>query len=133
MKGLSWNRAGLDTGVEMPDSNSDLTLEGLGTLLRDHIVAASAQFAEVRSQFAEVGRRIDDLRGEVGIAATIVRDLTQIVARHDDEIHEHRRQMRETYSRMEQHDARIEEMTRDIRRILDTMERRGGDGGRRDE
>ncbi len=124
----------------MPNPNSDLTLEGLGTLLRDHIAAASAQFAEaraqfaeVRSQFAEVGRRIDELRGDIGIVATIVRDLVQVVARHDDEIHEHRRQMRQIFSRMEQHDARIEEMTRDIRRILDAMERRGGDGGRREE
>jgi hypothetical protein len=40
---------------------------------------------------------------------------------------------------MEQHDARFEavnleirEMRHDIRRILDAMERRGGDGGRRE-
>jgi methyl-accepting chemotaxis protein len=102
--------------------------------------------AGTAAQFAEVGRWIDHLRGEIGVVATVVRDLTQIVARHNDEIAEQRRQLeeyrqhiRQVFSRMEQHDARmdeqatrIEEMTRDIRRILDTMERRRGDGGRRE-
>ena len=58
------------------------------------------------------------------MVAGLVRDLAQIVARHDDEIDEHRRQIREN-------NAHIEEMTRDIRRILDTIERRGGNGGSR--
>lgn len=106
----------------MADSNGGLTLEGLAQILRDHMAGTAAQFAEARAQDALLQARIDDLRGEIGTVATIVRDLAQIVARHDDEIDEHRRQIRES-------NARIEEMTRDIRRILDAMERRGGNGG----
>jgi hypothetical protein len=34
-------------------------------------------------------------------------------------------------ARMAEHDVRFEAMSRDIRRILDAMERRGGDGGGR--
>lgn len=112
----------------MANQDGELTLEGLARVLRDHMDASAAEFAEMRAQFAtqflQVGRRIDDLRGEIGIVAGLVRDLAQIVARHDDEINEHRRQIRES-------NARIEEMTRDIRRILDAIERRGGNGGSR--
>lgn len=136
----------------MADSNDGLTLEGLAQILRDHMDGTAVQFAEVRAQFAEVGARldavgarIDNLRGEIGIVATIVRDLAQIVAGHADQIEEQRRQIdeqrrqaeehrqyiRQVFSRMEQHDARFEAMTHDIRRILDAMERRGGDGGGR--
>jgi DNA anti-recombination protein RmuC len=86
----------------------------------------------------------------------MIRDLGQVVARHHDqlaqqqrEIEEHRQHIRQIFSRMEQGDARFEEMTREyrarmaehdarfaetsaeIRRILDAIERRGGDGGRR--
>ncbi len=123
----------------MPHPSDGLTLEGLARTLRDHMNTSAAEFAEVRAQFAEVGRRIDALRGEIGTVAAIVRDLTQVVARHHDELAEQRRQaeelrgyIRQVSSRMEQHDARFEAMTRDIRRILDAIERRGGDGGSRE-
>ncbi len=127
----------------MPQPSDGLTLEGLAQLLRDHITATATEFAEERgerrAQDAELRARIDDLRGEIGTVAAIVRDLTQVVARHHDELAEQRRQteelrgyIRQVSSRMEQHDARFEEMTRDIRRILDAMERRGGDGGGRE-
>ncbi len=106
----------------MANQDGELTPEGLAQVLRAHMDASAADFAETRAQFTQVGRRIDDLRGEIGIVAGLVRDLAQIVARHDDEINEHRRQIRES-------NARIEEMTRDIRRILDAIERRGGNGG----
>jgi uncharacterized coiled-coil DUF342 family protein len=96
-------------------------------------------------QFAEVRAGIQDLRGEIGTVATLVRDLGQIVLRQVDEIAQHRReldehrqQIRQMFSRMEQHDAQFEavnleirEMRRDIRRILGAIERRGGNGGRR--
>ena len=115
----------------MADSNGGLTLEGLARILRDHMDGTAARFAEV-------GGRIDDLRREVGGVAGMVRDLSQVVLRQVDEIAEHRRQIQQSYSRMEQHDVRseamteeIREMRRDIRRILDAMERRGGDGGGR--
>jgi chromosome segregation ATPase len=108
----------------MANRDGELTLDGLARVLRAHMDASAAEFAEMRAQFAQVGTRIDDLRGEIGIVAGLVRDLAQIVARHDDEIGEHRRQIRES-------NARIEEMTRDNRRILEAIERRGGNGGSR--
>ncbi len=116
----------------MAESSNGLTLEGLAQILRDHMDGTAARFAEVRVS-------IQDLRGEIGTVATLVRDLGQIVLRQVDEVAEHRQHIRQIFSRMEQQDAktaeqntRIEEMTRDIRRILDAMERRGGDGGRRE-
>jgi hypothetical protein len=107
------------------DSNGSLTLEGLAQILRDHMDGTAARFAEV-------GARIDELRGDIGLVATLVRDLGQIVTRHHDELQEHRQQILRIYARMEQHDARMEqhdarfeaisreirEMGRDIRRIL---------------
>lgn len=114
-------------------------------------------------RFAEVGARIDDLRREIGIVATLIRDLGQVLARQADENGEHRRgieelrqYIRQVFSRMEQHDARMEQhelrfeaisrefrtrmaehdarfeaLSLDIRRILDALERRGGNGGGR--
>lgn len=108
----------------MADSNDGLTLEGLAQILRDHMDGTAARFAEV-------GARIDDLRREVAGVAGMVRDLSQIVLRQVDEMAEHRQQIQQIYARMEQHDARFEAMSRDIRRILDGLERRGGDGGAR--
>jgi septal ring factor EnvC (AmiA/AmiB activator) len=79
------------------------------------------------------------------VAALFV-ELTRIVAGHDDQLDDQRRQLdehrqyvRQVLARMEQHDARFEqqnaeiaELRRDIRRILDAMERRGGDGSSRE-
>ena len=134
----------------MAESSNGLTLEGLAQILRDHMDGSAARFAEERAerkaQDARWRASIQDLRGEVGLVATLVRDLSQIVLRQVDEVAEHRRELqehrqhiRQIFSRMEQQDARFEavnleirEMRRDIRRILDAMERRGGDGGRRE-
>ena len=134
----------------MAESNDGLTLEGLAQILRDHMDGSAARFAEERAerraQDARWRASIQDLRGEIGTVATLVRDLGQIVLRQVDEVAEHRRELqehrqhiRQIFSRMEQQDARFEavnleirEMRRDIRRILDAMERRGGDGGRRE-
>ena len=108
----------------MPDANESLTLEGLARILRDHMDGTAAQFAEVRAS-------IQDLRGEIGTVATLVRELSQIALRQVDEVAEHRQQIRQVFSRMEQHDAEIAQTTQEIRRILDTIERRGGNGGSR--
>ena len=109
----------------MAGSGEGLTLEGLAQILRDQMDGTAARFAEV-------GARIDALHGEIVVVAAIVRDLAQIVARQVDEIGEHRQQIRQIYTRMEQHDGRFETLSGDIRRILDAMERRGGDGGSRE-
>ncbi len=124
----------------MPDANDGLTLEGLAGILREHMDGTAARFAEV-------GGRIDDLRREVANVAGMVQDLSQVGLRQVDEIAEHRQNLRQSFSRMEQNDARIEEvnrefrarmaehdarfeaMSREIRQILDALERRGGDGG----
>jgi len=127
----------------MTESSDGLTLEGLAQILRDHMDGSAARFAEERAerkaQDARWRASIQDLRGEVGLVATLVRDLSQIVLRQVDEVAEHRQHIRQIFSRMEQQDARFEAvnleirvMRRDIRRILDAMERRGGDGGRRE-
>jgi chromosome segregation ATPase len=130
----------------MADTDSDLTLEGLARILRDHMDATAAQFAEVGVRFDAVGARLDTvtrqieaLQREIAGVAALVRELGQFVLRQVDEraeyrreLEEHRQQIRQIFARMEQHDARFEGMSRDIRRILDAMERRGGDGGRRE-
>ncbi len=133
----------------MPEGNDRLTLDGLARILRDHMDGAAARFTEV-------GARIDELRREVAGVAGMVRDLSQVVLRQVEEIaehrhlhEEHRQNVRQIFSRMEQNDARLEEMnrdfrarmaehdarfeamSRDIRQILDALERRGGDGGGR--
>jgi len=108
----------------MPDANESLTLEGLARILREQMDGTAARFAEVRASF-------QDLRGEIGTVATLVRDLSQIVLGQVDEVAEHRQQIRQVFSRMEQHDAMIAQTTQEIRRILDAIERRGGNGGSR--
>jgi hypothetical protein len=44
---------------------------------------------------------------------------------------EHDARMEQFAARMAEHDARFEAMSREIRQILDAMQRRGGDGGDR--
>lgn len=129
----------------MPGSDDSLTLEGLARILRDHMQESRARYGDVQAEFAEararddrLRERIEELHREVGAVAVMVRDLAQIVARQINDRDEDRRYIREIFARMEQHDARIaehdarfEEISRDIRRMLDAIERRGGNGGSR--
>jgi hypothetical protein len=146
----------------MPDTDEALTLQGLARILRDHAGDAASQFAQLREQDARLQThlraqderyhaeqreqdaryqaRMDELHREIGAVAGMVRDLSQISIRHMDEAAEHRRQLeehrqyiRQIFARMEQHDAVIAQTTLDIRRILDAIERRGGNGGSRPE
>ena len=103
----------------MADTDGPLTLEGLAQILRNHMDETAARFAE--------------------LAQIVLRQVDQ-VEDHRRELEEHRQYIRQVFARMEKHDARMAEhdarfeaMTRDIRRILDAMERRGGDGGGRAE
>jgi DNA repair exonuclease SbcCD ATPase subunit len=103
--------------------------------------------AEQQAQDARFQARMDELHREIGAVAGMVRDLSQISIRHMDEAAEHRRQLeehrqyiRQIFARMEQSDARFEavnleirDMRKDIQRILDAIERRGGNGGSRPE
>ncbi len=144
----------------MPDANESLTLEGLARILRDHVVDAASQFTQLRDQDARFQVhlreqdaryqvqlreqdaryqvRLDELHREIGAVAVMVRDLAQVVARQVDAREEDRQHIRQVFARMEQHDARMadydarfEEVSRDIRRILDAIERRGGNGDSR--
>jgi len=127
----------------MAESNNGLTLEGLAQILRDHMEGTAARFAEERAERKAQDARwragLDDLRGQVVTVVGLVRDMSQNAARQAEELVEHRQHIQQIFSRMEQHDARFEavnleirEMRHDIQRILDAMERRGGDGGRRE-
>ena len=89
----------------MADTNGSLTVEGLAQILRDHMAGTAARFAEV-------GARIDELRGQIAIAAGQILDLSQIALRQAEAMEEHRQE---------------------IRQILDAMEHRGGDGGGREQ
>ena len=127
----------------MAESSDGLTLEGLAQILRDHMDGSAARFAEERAERKAQDARwragLDDLRGQVVTVVGLVRDMSQNAARQAEELVEHRQHIQQIFSRMEQHDARFEavnleirEMRHDIQRILDAMERRGGDGGRRE-
>jgi hypothetical protein len=118
-------------GVAMADVGESVTLEGLARILRDHVVDASSQFAQLREQDARLQVRLGELHKEVGAVAVMVRDLAQVVASQVDAREEDRQHMRQIFARMEQHDAVIAQTTQEIRRILDTIERRGGNGGSR--
>ncbi len=137
----------------MPDANESLTLEGLARILRDHVVDAASQFTQLREQDARFQVhlreqdaqyqvqlreqdaryqvRLDELHREIGAVAVMVRDLAQVVARQVDAREEDRQHIRQIFARMEQHDAEIAQTTQEIRRILDAIERRGGNGGSR--
>ena len=122
----------------MAGADESVTLEGLARILRDHVVDASSQFAQLRDQDARLQVRLGELHKEVGAVAVMVRDLAQVVARQVDAREEDRQHIRQVFARMEQRDARMadsdarfEEVSRDIRRILDAIERRGGNGDSR--
>jgi glutathione S-transferase len=126
----------------MPESDGPLTLEGLAQILRQHMDASAAQFAEERAerqaQDVQLRARMDELRGQVVIVADLAHAMSQNALRQAEELAEHRQEIRKIYARMEQQDARIEQQNirieqlhRDIRRILDTMQRPAGDGGGR--
>jgi chromosome segregation ATPase len=122
----------------MAEPSGSLTLEGLAQILRQHMDWTAARFAEV-------GAHIGDLRAEIGRLAVLFVELAQVQLRQTEALEEHRGEIRQILSRMERQDARIEqqntrieqqntrieELHRDIQRILDTMQRPGGDGGGR--
>jgi len=122
----------------MPAADDSLTLEGLARILRDHAADSASQFAQLRDQDARFQVRMDELHREIGAVAGMVRDLAQVSVRHMDEATEHRRELdehrqhiRQIFARMEEYDARFEVVSRDIQRILNAIERRGGNGGSR--
>jgi septal ring factor EnvC (AmiA/AmiB activator) len=84
----------------------------------------------------ETDRRIQAVTGQVEAVTGLIREVGMIAARHDEELEDHRRQIRQIYHRLEQYDARFDEHSRRldeqsavIRRLLEGLERRWGDGG----
>lgn len=137
----------------MNDLNDSLTLDGLARILRDHIDWTAARFGEVGTRLDAVvaglgslGSRVDDLTGQMQALAGIVRDQALRAEDRDSEIREMRQYIRQIFSRMEHYDARlaehdarfeamsqeIRELREDTRRILDTLQRPGGDGDTRE-
>ncbi|HSB73666.1 MAG TPA: hypothetical protein VLT62_30435 [Candidatus Methylomirabilis sp.] len=117
----------------MTDTAGPLTLEGLAQILRNHMDETAARFAELAQIVLRQMEQLEEHRRELA-------EHRREVADQGRQIEEHRQYIRQVFARMEQHDARMAEhdarfeaMTRDIRRILDAMERRGGDGGSRAE
>lgn len=130
--------------------NSPLTLEGLAEVLRTHAETTDRRFQAVELQIERLTRRVDDLAGQIEGVVGILRDVGRLATTLADQHVEHRDQVRQILHRLERHDAQFEQIYRrleahddqfdqvyrrleandtHIRRILDILERRGGDGG----
>jgi chromosome segregation ATPase len=114
------------------DARLQIHLREQDAQFQAHLREQDAQFqAQQREQDARFQARLDELHREIGDVAGMVRDLSQVVARQMDAREEDRQHIRQIFARMEQHDAMIAQTTQEIRRILDAIERRGGNGGSR--
>jgi chromosome segregation ATPase len=138
-------------------SLSPLSLEGLADLQRRHVEATAARFADVERQMRETDRKMQEtdrkihsLTGQVealvglmreqGLRLTALaeqqtedrREIRQILHRleqQDAHLERHDRELQEFRLRAEEYDRRLDEHGAYIRRMLDLLERRGGDGG----
>ncbi|MBI2455037.1 MAG: hypothetical protein HYV46_02745 [candidate division NC10 bacterium] len=109
--------------------NSPLTLEGLAEALR-------TQGETTDRRIEALTRKIDDLAGQVEGVIGLFRDVGRLTTTLAEQHTEHREQILQILHRLERHDAqfeqtyhRLEAHDSHIRRILDLLERRGGDGG----
>jgi phosphoenolpyruvate carboxylase len=140
----------------VPSPKDDLTLQRLAGILRDHMDGTAARFAEVGTKIDDLRREVAGVAGIVrDLSQVVLGQVDEVSARrheleaHRHELEEYRQHVRQIFARMEQcdarfevtnwefrvrmteHDVRFEAMSQDIRRILDALERRGGDGGGR--
>ncbi len=127
-----------------------LSLEGLAAILERHIEYTGRGFDRVGSQIGALTDRlegltlrVDGLTGQVEGLVGLVREQGLRLTALAEQQAEQQVQVRQILHRLEQHDARFEEHTRRleehsrrldehgvyIRRMLDLLERRGGDGG----
>ncbi|HSB68621.1 MAG TPA: hypothetical protein VLT62_04755 [Candidatus Methylomirabilis sp.] len=120
-----------------------LSLEGLAAILERHIEHTGRGFDRVDSQIGALTDRlegltlrIDGLTGQVEGLVGLVREQGLRFTALAEQQAEQQVQIRQILHRLEQHDARFEEHSRRldehglyIRRMLDLLERRGGDGG----
>lgn len=123
--------------------NSPLTLEGLAEALR-------TQGATTDRRIEALTRKIDDLAGQAEGVLRLFRDVGRLTTTLAEQHTEHREQILQILHRLERHDSlfeqilhrlerhdaqfeqtyhRLEAHDSHIRRILDLLERRGGDGG----
>jgi chromosome segregation ATPase len=100
-------------------------------------------FQRVEGQVGALASRLDDLTGQVESLVGLVREQGLRLTSLAEQQAEQQVQIRQILHRLEQHDARFEEHSRRldehsrrldehgvyIRRMLDLLERRGGDGG----
>lgn len=134
-----------------------LSLEGLAAILERHIEHTGRAFDRVDGQISALTDRVDGLTSQVGNLVLRVDDLTgqveglvglmreqglRLTALAEQQA-DQQLQIRQILHRLEQQDARFEEHSRRldehsrrldehgvyIRRMLDLLERRGGDGG----
>ncbi len=134
-----------------------LSLEGLAAILERHIEHTHQGFDRVGGQLGvltdRVDRltlRVDDLTGQIeglvslmreqGLRFTTlaeqqadqqvqIRQILQRLEQYDARFEEHSRRLEEHSRRMDEHSRRLDEHGVYIRRMLDLLERRGGDGG----
>jgi chromosome segregation ATPase len=120
-----------------------LSLEGLAAILERHIQHTAQGFQRVEGQIGALANRLDDLTGQVEALVGLVREQGLRLTALAEQQAEQQVQIRQVLHRLEQHDARFEEHSRRldehsrrldehgvyIRRMLDLLERRGGDGG----
>jgi chaperonin cofactor prefoldin len=125
------------------DSPSPLTLEGLGDALQRHSEGTA-------TRFQDVDRQIQSFIGQVEPLICLMREqgfrLAQSAERqqeqqrqiwqvphhleqHDARFQQYDQRFQEMLRQLQLHDQRLEEHSVYIRRMLDNLERRGGDGG----
>ena len=98
-----------------------LSLEGLAAILERHIEHTHDSFERVHNQIAELAGQVESLTGLMREQGLRITTLAEQQA-------EQQLQIRQMLHRLEQHDARFEEQNGHIRRILDLLQHRGGDG-----
>lgn len=125
------------------DSPSPLSLEGLAEALQRHSEATATRFQDVDRQIQSLVGQVEalvSLMREQGLRITQSaerqeeqqRQIWQILQRleqHDARFQQHDQRFQEMLRQLQQHDQRLEEHSVYIRRMLDNLERRGGDGG----
>ena len=127
-----------------------LSLEGLAAVLERHIEQTGGGFDRVNGQIGALTNRlerlavrVEDLTGQVEGLVGLMREHGLRLTALAEQQAEQQVQIRQILHRLEQHDARFEEHSQRleehsrrldehgvyIRRMLDLLERRGGDGG----
>ncbi|MBI4734550.1 MAG: hypothetical protein HY766_00575 [candidate division NC10 bacterium] len=116
--------------------NSPLTLEGLAETLRIQGEATDRRIEALARRIDDLAVQVQSLTGQVEGVIGVLRDVGRLTTTLTEQHSEHREQVRQILHRLERHDAqfeqtyhRLEAHDSHIRRILDLLEGRGGDGG----